>query len=70
MVLVGHHRFAEFATNIYVESLGVERTAIYNVTRAKFNTRGLGLVYLAGVRVFHNLYVDWGLRRLRRLAES
>ena len=70
VVLVGHHRFADFATNIYVESLGDERTAIHNVTRAKFKTRGRGLLYLAGVHVFHNLYVDWGLRRLRALAES
>ena len=69
LVLVGHHRFADYATNVYIEALGDGRSAIRNVTRAKFSKSGLGLIYLAGVSTFHNLYIDWGLRRLRRLAE-
>jgi hypothetical protein len=47
-----------------------DRSRLYNVTRAKFRTTGLGRIYLAGVRVFHNLYVDRWLQALKRRAES
>lgn len=70
VVLLGQHRFANYATNFYVESLGPRRSRLHNVTRARFKTDGLGRLYLSGVRVFHNLYIDWMLRRLRRLAEA
>jgi hypothetical protein len=70
VVLVGRHRMAEFATNFYIEPMGGARSRLYNVTRAKFRTTGLGRIYLAGVRVFHNLYVDRWLRALKRRAES
>lgn len=70
VVLVGHHRMADFATSFYVEPIGPDRSRLHNVTRARFKTAGLGRVYLAGVHVFHNLYVDSWLRRLRRLAEK
>ena len=69
VVLVGHHRFADFATNFYVEPVGADRSRLHNVTRAKFKTDAIGRLYLAGVRVFHNPYVDWWLRSLKRLAE-
>jgi hypothetical protein len=70
LVLLGHHRFADFATSFYIESLGVRLSRLHSVTRAKFKTEGLGRLYLAGVRVFHNIYVGWMLRSLRHLAES
>jgi hypothetical protein len=70
LVLVGHHRFADFATSFYIESLGVRLSRLHSITRARFKTQGLGHLYLAGVRVFHNVYVDWMLRCFRHLAES
>jgi hypothetical protein len=70
VVLLGHHRFADFATSFYIESLGVQLSRLHSITRANFKTEGLGHLYLAGVHVFHNVYVDWMLRRLRHLAES
>ncbi len=70
VVLIGHHRMADFATNFYVEPTGDGRSRLHNVTRARFRTSGLGHLYLAGVHVFHNPYVDWMLRALRRLAET
>ena len=70
VVLVGRHRIAEFATNFYIEPMGGGRSRLYNVTRAKFRTTGLGRIYLAGVHVFHNLYVDRWLRALKGRAES
>lgn len=70
VVLIGHHRFADFATSFYIESLGAQSSRLHNVTRAEFKTDGLGRLYLAGVRVFHDIYMDWMLRRVRRLAES
>ena len=69
-VLVGHHRFADYATSFYVEPLGGARSRIHNVTRASFNTAGLGSLYLIGVRMLHNVYVDWMLRRIRNRAEQ
>jgi hypothetical protein len=70
VVLVGRHRMADYATNFYIEPMGNGQSRLYNVTRAKFRTTGLGRIYLAGVRVFHNLYVDRWLRTLKRRAES
>jgi len=70
VVLIGHHHMADFATNFYVEPTGDGRSRLHNVTRARFRTSGLGRLYLAGVYVFHNLYVYWMLRALRRLAET
>jgi hypothetical protein len=70
VVLVGRHRMAEFATNFYIEPMAGDRSRLYNVTRAKFRTTGLGRIYLAGVRVFHNLYVDRWLQALKRRAEG
>jgi hypothetical protein len=69
-VLVGHHRFANYATSFYIEPMGETRSRIHNVTRASFNTAGLGRLYLTGVRMFHNVYVDWMLRRIRNRAEQ
>jgi hypothetical protein len=70
VVFVGRHRMAEFATNFYIEPMGGGRSRLYNVTRAKFRTTVLGRIYLAGVHVFHNLYVDRWLRALKRRAEA
>jgi len=70
IVLLGHHRLADFATNLYVEPMSANRSRLHNVTRARFKTAGLGRLYLTGVRVFHDVYVDWMLRTLRRLAET
>src|SRR5260370_38613442 len=70
VVLVGRRRIAEFATNFYIEPIGAGRSRLYNVPRAKFRPTGLGHIYLAGVHVFHNLYVDRWLRALKRRAES
>jgi hypothetical protein len=69
VVLVGRHRMAEFATNFYIDPMGSDRSRLSNVTRAKFRTTGAGRIYLAGVHVFHNLYVDQWLRALKRRAE-
>jgi hypothetical protein len=70
VVLVGHHRLADYATNLYVEPVGTDRSRLHNVTRARFKTAGLGHVYLAGVHVFHDRYIDWMLRALKRRAET
>ena len=70
VVLLGRHRFADYVTNFYVEPMSAERSRLHNVTRARFKTAGLGRFYLAGVRVFHDLYIDWMLRGLKRLAEK
>lgn len=70
VVLVGRHRMAEFATNFYIEPMGSDRSRLSNVTRAKFRTTGVGRIYLAGVHVFHNVYVDRWLRALKRRAEA
>jgi len=70
VVLIGHHRIADYATNFYIEPMAGGRSRLYNVTRAKFRTTGLGRIYLAGVRVFHNLYVDRWLQALKRRAED
>ena len=70
VVLVGHHRMADYATNFYIEPNGTDRSRLHNVTRARFRTAGLGRVYLAGVHVFHDLYIDWMLRALKRRAEA
>jgi hypothetical protein len=69
-VLEGHHRFADYATSFYIEPLGATRSRIHNVTRASFKTGGIGTLYLTGVRLFHNLYVDWMLRHIRNRAEQ
>jgi len=70
LVLVGRHSLADFATSFYVEPVGTNRSRLTNVTRARFKTSVVGRVYLTGVNVFHNLYMDWMLRALRRLAET
>ena len=70
IVLTGHHSLADFATNLYVESVGKNRSRLTNVTRATFKTSVTGRVYLTGVRVFHNLYIDWMLKELRSRAET
>jgi hypothetical protein len=70
VVLIGHHRLADYATNLYVERVGADRSRLHNVTRARFKTTGLGPLYLAGVRVFHDQYIDWMLRALKRRAET
>jgi hypothetical protein len=69
LVLVGRHSLADFGTNFYVESIGFNRSRLTNITRARFKTSVAGRVYLIGVHVFHNLYMDWMLRALRRRAE-
>jgi hypothetical protein len=70
VVLVGRHRMAEFATNFYIEPMGGGRSRLHNVTRAKFRTTAVGRLYLAGVHVFHGVYVDSWLRALKRRAEA
>jgi hypothetical protein len=70
IVITGHHRFADFATNIYLEPLPDDRTRIYNVTRARFAGGAIGWVYRRGVDVFHDAYVAAVLRRIKRLAEA
>jgi hypothetical protein len=70
VVLVGHHRMADYATNFYIEPMGAGRSRLYNVTRAKFRTAALGRLYLAGVHVFHGVYVDRWLKALKRRAEG
>lgn len=69
VVLTGRHRYAEFATNLYLEPLDGDHTRLWNVTRARFRTAGIGRVYRLGVGVFHDLYVEGALRRIKRLAE-
>jgi len=70
VVLIGHHRMADYATNFYIEPIRTDRSRLHNVTRATFRTAGLGRVYLAGVHVFHGVYVDSWLRALKRHAEE
>jgi hypothetical protein len=70
VLLQGRHRYADYVTNVYLEPRGRQRTRVRNVTRATFKTAGLGGVYLAGVHVFHDIYIDWMLHRLKQLAEE
>jgi hypothetical protein len=70
VVLIGHHRMADYATNFYIEPMAGGRSRLYNVTRAKFRMTALGRLYLAGVHVFHGVYVDSWLRALKRRAEA
>lgn len=46
------------------------RTAIHHVTRACVARAGLGPLYLIGVHLFHDLYVEWALARLKGAAEA
>lgn len=70
IVVTGRHRFAEFATNLYVEPLGETRSRVYNVTRARFRSSPLARSYLFGVNLFHDAYVAGALRRIKRIAEA
>ena len=70
VVLLGRHRFASYASCFTVTALSRRRSRAANVTRATFVSEGLGSLYLAGVRVFHDPYTDWMLRVLKHLAES
>jgi len=68
LILTGRHRFADFATNLRLEPEG-DKTRLYNVTRARFRTTPIGRVYLAGVHLFHDAYIDRALKRIKALAE-
>ena len=70
VVLTGRHRLADFATSLYVEPIGPGRSRLHNVTRARFKTSITGRLYLAGVHLFHDVYIDWMLRARRRRAET
>ena len=71
VVVTGSHRYASFATNVYLEPVSPGLTRLYNVTRARFfDGTGLGRAYFLAVRVFHDLLVEAGLRRFKLSAES
>lgn len=70
VVVTGRHRFADFALNVFLQPLGPARTRVHNVTRARFRGGALGRIYRAGVDVFHDRYVEWGLGALKHLAEE
>jgi hypothetical protein len=71
VVLTGSHRYATFATNIYLEPMSLGLTRVYNVTRARFfDATGLGRAYFLAVRLFHDPLVEAGLRRFKTSAES
>jgi hypothetical protein len=71
VVLTGSHRYASYATNVYLEPVSPELTRVYNVTRARFfDATGLGRAYFLAVRLFHDPLVEVGLRRFKLAAES
>lgn len=71
VVLTGSHRYATFATNIYLEPVSPGLTRVYNVTRARFfDATGLGRAYFLAVRLFHDPLVEAELRRFKLSAES
>lgn len=70
IVIKGSHRYADYVTNIYLEPLASGRTRIYNVTRAGFSRSLPGRLYLLGVRVFHDPYIEQALARLKRFVEA
>jgi hypothetical protein len=71
VVLTGSHRYASYATNVYLEPVSPGLTRVYNVTRARFfDETPLGRAYFLAVRVFHDPLVEAGLRRFKLSAES
>jgi len=66
----GQHRYASFAANVCLEPDGPARTRVYNVTRARFSRSGLGSIYLLGVHLFHDLYIEWLLHALKQAVEA
>lgn len=71
VVLTGSHRYASYATNVYLEPVSPGLTRVYNVTRARFfDETGLGRAYFLAVRLFHDPLVEEGLRRFKLAAES
>jgi hypothetical protein len=71
VVLTGSHRYAAYATNIYLEPVSPGLTRVYNVSRARFfDATGLGRAYFLAVRLFHDPLVEAGLRRFKLSAES
>ncbi len=71
VVLTGSHRYASYATNVYLEPVSSGLTRVYNVTRARFfDATGLGRAYFLAVRLFHDPLVEAGLRRFKLSAES
>jgi hypothetical protein len=71
VVLTGFHRYASYATNLYLEPVSPELTRVYNVTRARFfDGTSLGRTYFRAVRLFHDTLVEVGLRRFKLSAES
>lgn len=71
VVLTGSHRYASYATNVYLETVSPRLTRIYNVTRARFfDTTGLGRAYFLAVRVFHDPLIEAGLRLFKASVES
>jgi hypothetical protein len=71
VVLTGSHRYASYATNLYLEPVSPGLTRVYNVTRARFfNRTALGRTYFRAVRLFHDPLVEAGLWRFKLSAES
>lgn len=71
VVLTGFHRYASYATNLYLEPVSPGLTRVYNVTRARFfDGTGLGRTYFRAVRLFHDPLIEAGLWRFKRSAES
>jgi hypothetical protein len=71
VVLTGSHRYASYATNVYLEPVSPGLTRVYNVTRARFfDETGLGRAYFLAVRLFHDPLVEAGLRRFKLSGES
>lgn len=71
VVLTGSHRYASYATNVYLEPVSPGLTRVYNVTRARFfDETGLGRAYFLAVRLCHDPLVEVGLRRFKLAAES
>jgi len=70
LVVRGRHRYADYVTNLYLEPVDSGSTRVYNAAWARFSRRGLGLLYLGGVHVFHDVYINWALACLKSLAEE
>jgi hypothetical protein len=71
VVLTGSHRYASYATNVYLEPVSPRLTRVYNVTRARFfDATALGRAYFRAVRLFHDPLVEVGLGRFKLSAES
>ncbi len=68
VVVRGSHRYSQFLANLYLEPLSESHTCMYQVTWANF-PGPVARLYFLGVRLFHDLLVEYGLHRVKRFIE-